>query len=230
MLGVPRNQGTSLLAAAFEASTRAPTVALVADGARYEQALSGARPHASDLLPALDRLLCRAGRQVRDLELLVVGTGPGSFTGLRVAAATALGLARGGKAKLFGVPSLEALCWSELAVGERGAVLLDARQGELYFAEYRRTLEGLVALRPACLVRPGEVAPHEEDGLRWFGDADSARAAGLDARSSARLCIDRTPRAQALLELGLAGFQREGAHGLPQIEPLYLRAFGAKRA
>jgi tRNA threonylcarbamoyladenosine biosynthesis protein TsaB len=216
-------------AAAFETSSRSPTVALSAGGRSFEEALSGERPHASDLLPALARLLAKAGASVRHLELLVVGTGPGSFTGLRVAAATALGMARGGRAQLFGVPSLEALCWRELAQGERATVLLDARQGELYFAAYRRNVAGIDVLQAPCLLRPEEVRRTAEPGERWFCDSNSARFA-LDADASAKLCIDVVPSAAALLELGMTRFAREGGHAPAQIEPLYLRAFGARRS
>ena len=219
-----------MLAAAFETSTRSPTVALSARGASFEEALSGERPHASDLLPALERLLARAGALVRDLELVVVGTGPGSFTGLRVAAATALGLARGGRAKFVGVPSLEALCWRELSEGQRGAVLLDARQGELYFARYLRTPDGLEVLQAPCILRPDEVRALLREDELCLGDADAARAAALDPAASARLQSGRVPRAAALLELGLLRFAREGAHTPGQIEPLYLRGFGVRRA
>jgi len=219
-----------MLAAAFECSTRAPTVALSAGGNRSETALSGERPHASDLLPALERLLQAAGAHVRELELLVVGTGPGSFTGLRVAAATALGLARGGRACFVGVPSLEALCWRELPVGERAAVLLDARQGELYFARYLRTQEGIEVLQAPCILRPDEVRARLSAEERCFGDADAARAAGLEAAASARLLAAAVPRASALLELGLMRFAHEGAHTIERIEPLYLRGFGVRRA
>jgi tRNA threonylcarbamoyladenosine biosynthesis protein TsaB len=217
-----------MLAAAFETSTRRPTVALSAGGVCFEEALRGERPHASDLLPTLERLLSRAGARVRDLELVVVGTGPGSFTGLRVAAATAMGLARGGRAQLFGVPSFEALAWRELALGEQGALLFDARQGELYFGRFRRAAEDVEVLQAACLIRPAELLAAGA-GERWFGDADTARAAGLDESARARLCIDRVPQASAVLELGLARFARQGAHAPAQIEPLSLRAFGARK-
>ena len=214
-----------MLVAAFETSTRSPSVAVLAGDERFEEQLSGLRPHASDLLPALDRLLAQAGRHVRDLELIVVGTGPGSFTGLRVAASTAMGLAKGGQARLFGLPSLEALCWRELAPGEQAAVLLDARQGQLYFAHYRRLLQDIEVLQAPCLVRANEVP--RIPAARWFGDADTARAAALDDLARWQICIDRVPLASALLELGRVRFAREGAHSLQQLEPLYLRAFGA---
>ncbi|HUR28347.1 MAG TPA: tRNA (adenosine(37)-N6)-threonylcarbamoyltransferase complex dimerization subunit type 1 TsaB [Planctomycetota bacterium] len=217
-----------MLAAAFETSTRRPSVALRVDGAIREEHLSGERPHASDLLPALERLLTEAGKSVRDLGLIVVGTGPGSFTGLRVAAATALGLARGTGARLFGLPSVEALCWSALSVGEEAAVVLDARQGELYFAHYRREIESVLVLHAPSLVVPVELPALLPPAIRIFGEPGIDRAAALDSATSARLEVDRQPSAAAVLELGAARFAREGAHGIAGIEPLYLRAFASR--
>ena len=55
------------------------------------EVLGGERPHACDLLPALEQLLARLGAAPADLATILVGTGPGSYTGLRVGVATALG-------------------------------------------------------------------------------------------------------------------------------------------
>src|SRR5687768_2638473 len=159
-----------MLAAAFETSTRSPSVALSWKGELREERLSGERPHASDLLPALDRLLVRAGKTARELGLIVVGTGPGSFTGLRVAVATALGLARGSSAALFGLPSWEAVCWSELAVGDQAVIVLDARQGGLYFAHYLRAAEGVTVLTPPCVIHPSDLAGLVPAQARIFGE------------------------------------------------------------
>ena len=217
-----------MLTAAFETSTRKPSVALRAKGQVFEERLSGERPHASDLLPALDRLLSKTGQSVRDLELLVVGTGPGSFTGLRVAVATALGLARGCGTVLFGQPSWEAVCWRELRQGEAAAIVLDARQGELYFARYRRASDGVDVLQAPCIVRPGDLPRLVSGDLRLFGEPGIERAAELDTSATARLCVDRSPSAAALLELGALRHAREGSHSGVQLEPLYLRAFASR--
>ena len=164
---------------------------------------------------------------MRQLELIVVGTGPGSFTGLRVAVATALGLARGNGAALYGVPSGAALCWRELAVGEQAAVVLDARQGELYFAHYQREADDVRAIRAPCVLRPEELQALLPVNLRLFGEPGIERAAQLDAERCTSLCLDRSPSAAALLELGALRHAREGAHSADQLEPLYLRAFAS---
>lgn len=217
-----------MIAAAFETSTRQPSVALRVGGEIHEERLSGSRAHASDLLPALERLLLNCGRSVRDIELLVVGRGPGSFTGLRVAVATALGLARGSGASLFGLCSFEALCWRELSPGEEAAVVLDARGGEFYFAHYRRTDGELEVLRAPCMAAPAQLIELIGGRSRVFCDAGVASAPDLLPPLGARLSLDLVPAASALLELGLRRFAREGSHGIEALEPLYLRAFGVR--
>ena len=213
--------------AAFETSTRSPSVALQSGGVILEERLFGDRPHASDLLPALDRLLAKAGLGVADLKLLVVGTGPGSFTGLRVATATALGIARGCGTELFGIPSGEAQCWRELAVGEEAALLADARQSAYYFAHYRRLESGIEVLKAPCLIRPSELAALVGGQLRIFAEPSLDLATTLGAEVRARLSLGTVPSAAALLELGVLRHAREGAHTAAALEPLYLRAFGA---
>ncbi len=213
--------------AAFETSTRSPSVALQSGGVMLEERLSGARPHASDLLPALDRLLSKAGLGVADLQLLVVGTGPGSFTGLRVATATALGIARGCNTALFGVPSGEAHCWRELAVGEEAALVQDARQSAYYFARYRRLESSIEVLTAPCLIRPTELASLVGLKLRVFADPALDLTATLGPDVRARITQGTLPSAAALLELGMLRHAREGSHSATQLEPLYLRAFGS---
>ncbi|HWG85004.1 MAG TPA: tRNA (adenosine(37)-N6)-threonylcarbamoyltransferase complex dimerization subunit type 1 TsaB, partial [Deinococcales bacterium] len=91
------------------------------------------RAHAELAVPRVQELLQRAGSPVP--TLLVVGAGPGSFTGVRVGASLALGMARGWGATVVGVPTLEAIA----ATVSDGVVAagLDARKGNLYGAAYR---------------------------------------------------------------------------------------------
>lgn len=213
---------------AIETSSRRPSLAIAVGGATFEELLEGAAPHASDLLPALKRALEHTGASPRDLRRIVVGLGPGSYTGLRVGVATALGLARGTGAVLRGVPSTEALAWGELAAGREGSVLLDARSNELYFASYRRTAAGLDVVHAPCITTREELPSLLRPNAVLFADDDALRAAGLADRSDLEVRRGVAPRATALLELGLRLLEHEGPHAPSALEPLYLRAFAAK--
>lgn len=217
------------LVVALETSTRTPSVAIEADGTRREHVLSPTASHASDLLPALEALVHETGRAPHEIRAVLVGLGPGSYTGLRVGIATALGLARGAGASLFGVPSGEVLAFGELAEGERCVRLLDARQGELYFARYARERDEVRVLVPARVLRPEELEGLlDADDERIFGDETVGEAAGLGSAQRQRIETTVVPRAGALLELGAARFERFGGQDPEMIEPLYLRAFAAR--
>jgi tRNA threonylcarbamoyladenosine biosynthesis protein TsaB len=219
----------SALVVALETSSRSPTVAVRAGDAMLEARLESARAHASDLVPALDRMLKELGATAAEITAVLVGTGPGSYTGLRVGIATALGIARGCCAALRGVPSGETLCYGELEPGEEAVVLLDARAGEIYFAHYRRREDEVEVLRPPCVLRPDEVATALPETVSIFGDETAARAAGLVSSARARIRAPALPRAQALLALGSLRLERLGAHAPSEVVPLYLRPFAVRQ-
>jgi tRNA threonylcarbamoyladenosine biosynthesis protein TsaB len=193
---------------AIESSSRSATVAARAGGRVLQAGLASTRAHASDLLPALDRLVRELGREPREIEAVYVGLGPGSYTGLRVGIATALGITRSTGAALVGLCSFEVLLWERLREGETGGVLLDGRSGGFYHARYRRTADGLEQLLAPAILAP---------------EAARARAEG-DGRSFG---ADDPPQAQALLELGALRLAQSGPMRPADVQPLYLRPFQA---
>jgi len=160
---------------AFDTATAATTVALVDDQAELEleerdDPPPGQRPrHATALLPLLADVLHRAGGGWEAVERIAVGTGPGTFTGLRIGVATARALGRSRGIPLIGVSTLESLALGvrslplgEQAAGSPDAVLavLDARRGEAFAAAWglggehqqlERQLLGPRALAPSAL-------------------------------------------------------------------------------
>lgn len=217
---------------AIELSTRTGSVALARGGRCEQRTLERARAHASDLLPAVDALardLGVEGDVGSRLDAVLVGTGPGSYTGLRVALATALGLARGSGAKLRGVPSFDVLVYGALAPGEEGFVAIDAHAGACYVGHYRRDADDVVALAPpeaasvtSLRERVGALRPR----TRLLLGAELAASLALDDVSLVQ--TDVTPRAAALLELGGRRLAALGPEEPARLEPLYLRAFGER--
>jgi tRNA threonylcarbamoyladenosine biosynthesis protein TsaB len=213
------------VAVAIETSARPGSVAARVGGVVATAELSGERAHASDLLPALSERLAELGAGPRDVELVAVGTGPGSYTGLRVGVTTALSLARALGCALCAVPSFEALALGELADGEEAAVLQDARAGELYFARYRRAGRALQVVDAPRAIRADELAELLPAGLAVLGDEAAERAARLEP---GRVRAVGAPRAEHVLELGTTRLAELGPDELAEVEPLYLRAFGAR--
>ena len=111
-------------------------VGLASDGAVLAAtAFTDGRAHAEQLMPLVLSTLADAGRALSDLEQIVVGVGPGPFTGLRVGVATAHTLSFALGLPIRGVCSLDAIAAGYLATGEFLAVS-DARRKEIYWARY----------------------------------------------------------------------------------------------
>ncbi len=218
-------QGSPALAVALETSTRRPSIAARFRGEVHERVLDAGRAHAADLLPALERLLADLGASPRELGAVLCGTGPGSYTGLRVGAATALGLARASGAERCGVPSFEALAYAALGPAREGLVLLDARAGELYLARYRKTPSGLETREAPRVAQRAELAELDTRDLRVLADDAALAAAGWSDAPPRDLVRDAHPSAAVVLALGLERLARGSVVG---VEPLYLRPFAVR--
>jgi len=136
------------VAAAFDLSGPRAAVALALDGVAVEGMDLGPRKeHSARLLPAIARLLEKQGMRPDRLTDVVVGEGPGSFTGVRVAAATAKGLARSTGSRLWAVSSLAAAALDSGSLGDR-YVLFDAGAERIYGACHRVGPSGVTELVP----------------------------------------------------------------------------------
>jgi tRNA threonylcarbamoyladenosine biosynthesis protein TsaB len=212
----------------FDTATPDVTVALTQGGeALAEESIppgQGGRPQAATaLLPAIHRCVEEAGGWAA-VDLIGVGIGPGSFTGLRIGVSTARALAQGLGKPIAPVVSLEALA---LGVGDRDperprAAVIDARRGQVFAALYDAGAEQR---------RPPFVATPEEAAERLGKEADSPIAVGDGAVRFRRMFeaaglevpADRDEthhlRARELCVLA----KSRGATRLEAVEPIYLR-------
>jgi len=93
--------------------------------------------HSERLMPAVERLFSLMGLTLADMDYVAYTAGPGSFTGLRIGAATALGLARGINRPAIAVPTLDALAYNIGCADALIMPMMDARRRQVYTAAYR---------------------------------------------------------------------------------------------
>ena len=123
---------------ALDTSTEWASVAIY-DGTAVlgEETWHAQRRHAEELFPTIERILSHTRAPMSSITKIAVATGPGSFTGLRVAIAAAQGLARGCGATLVGVSTLDVLAYPHAPSKQRTCAILPAGRTEYYAAFYQ---------------------------------------------------------------------------------------------
>jgi tRNA threonylcarbamoyladenosine biosynthesis protein TsaB len=214
--------GMKLLA--LDTATEALSVSLVVDARQMDRYVELERGHAEQLLPMVEAVLAEAGIGLSSLDAIAFGRGPGSFTGVRLAASVAQGLAFGAGLGVVPVSDLAAVALRvrqlEPAVN-RVLVANDARMREVYWAEFQVdplliSLMGEERVSPpaAVLTAPAVGWAAAGRGLRAWPDlAERCRLAG------ATLHVDLLPRASEVLALArplvAAGQLLDPAQALP---------------
>ncbi|MCI0668188.1 MAG: tRNA (adenosine(37)-N6)-threonylcarbamoyltransferase complex dimerization subunit type 1 TsaB [Methylococcaceae bacterium] len=222
---------------AVETATEACSAALLVDGGILERFRVAPREHTRLILPMVDSLLDEAGFALGNLDALAFGRGPGSFTGVRIAAGIIQGLALGADLPVVPVSTLASLAQHYLESSDCATIFtaLDARMGEVYWGVYQKDSEGLARLAGKEAVLPAiEVQ---------FSGARIGKGAGLGSGWAAYRDIlterlnDRVdhidpecyPHASSVALLGQDGYLKQLAVAPEQALPVYLRDTVARK-
>ena len=214
---------------AIDAATSHGGVAVSADGVVLsEVSISDTRRHSELLLPAIEFALHAAGVARAEITGIVAGAGPGSFTGVRMAAATARGLAAGLGVPLLAYSSLAAVAAAAARGAEPVCAMFDARRGEVYAACYAFDGGGIRTIMPPTVAGVDAIVSRFEDAVPLYA-GDGAHQYESRLPEGRVLSSLVQPRASALLWLA-AHDRAAGAVGLPaSFEPDYIRAPAAVR-
>jgi tRNA threonylcarbamoyladenosine biosynthesis protein TsaB len=216
----------------IETSGNGGSVALLVGGRTASREIATPREQTERVLAVAHELLGEARLGVADLDGIAFGRGPGSFTGLRLAAAVAQGLALAADVQLVPISSLLCLAQgaSRASRAARVLVCIDARMGEIYWAEFE--LQGGL-MRPASgerLGRPSELtAPAAPWTAVGSGFAAHRDALSVPLAAADRILAELEPAAEDLFpfaEAALAAGQSVPPH---EALPVYLREHTAWR-
>lgn len=215
---------------AFDTTTEACSAALSSAHGIVSRHEVMPRGHAQRLLPMLDELLEQAALQLSDLDAIAYCRGPGSFTGIRIAAGIAQGLAYGANRPVISVSTLA--CLAQGAHREQGAAAvlaaIDARMDEVYWGAYRLAESGIMAavgdevvVSPDAVLMPPAFGPWHAAGTGW--GVHAARLIARCGKPVGDIEGQRLPHARDCLTIALALYREGAVMDASQALPVYLR-------
>ncbi|MBU6459696.1 MAG: tRNA (adenosine(37)-N6)-threonylcarbamoyltransferase complex dimerization subunit type 1 TsaB [Proteobacteria bacterium] len=208
---------------AFDSSTEQLSVAVgVGELVYFNQEMAG-QNHSLRLMPMINQTLVEAGLDLQDMDGICFGSGPGSFTGLRIACGMAQGLALGMGLKVAPVSTLLAL--AELAGVQKVVAAIDARMGEIYLGAYER-INGIwkVGLGPGVYA-PQSVPALSGNGWVAIGNGFDHYPEVTEMYGPQLISIraGEYPHAREVLLLGREQFMRNEQVDAADAAPVYIR-------
>ena len=226
----------------IESSALVASVALVTDDIlTAEYTVDFKKTHSQTLLPMIDEVARMLELDLNTIDAIAVAGGPGSFTGLRIGAATAKGLGLALEKPLIHVPTVDALAYNLWGAKELVCPIMDARRRQVYTGLYRMNPEMETQMEQTAM-DAGKLAQLLNDrgeGVIFLGDGVPVYRSLLDEQLTvphffAPAHLNRQ-RASAVAALGKLAMERGGRHegsflvSSDDFEPDYLRKPQAER-
>ncbi|PWC11463.1 tRNA (adenosine(37)-N6)-threonylcarbamoyltransferase complex dimerization subunit type 1 TsaB [Brenneria roseae subsp. americana] len=215
---------------ALDTATEACSVALWNDGEIHSLFEVCPREHTQRVLPMVQQVLAESGVTLGELDAVAFGQGPGSFTGVRIGIGIAQGLALGAELPMIGVSTLATLAQGAFRRVNASQVLaaIDARMGEVYWAQYQRDVDGVwqgdaseAVLTPQQVqtLTAGLQGEWATAGTGWQTYPGLVSQAALTLRDGDMLL----PQAEDMLPLAYQQWRAGRAVSVEQAQPRYLR-------
>lgn len=215
---------------AIDTATEACSVALWNDGTTFAHFELCPREHTQRILPLVRAALADAEVKLTDLDALAFGRGPGSFTGVRIGIGIAQGLALGAELPMIGVSTLATMAqgaWRKTGA-TRVLAGIDARMGEVYWAEYQRDADGVWhGEETEAVLKPEAVSDRLQQldgnwamvGTGWGAWPELAANSPVTLTDGEMLL----PTAEDMLPIARQLFAAQKWVAVEQAEPVYLR-------
>ena len=207
----------------------------------YKRFQLAPREHTKLILPMLDEVLAEAKISIKDVDAIAFGRGPGAFTGLRIATGIAQGLALSVDKPTIPVSSLTAMALAaklEIMAKDNNTslsifVAIDARMGEVYWAEYTVEKGLLELIGEEQLSVPSVIFEKTKSikqstilvGSGWDEYLHDFKQENpdLDFEDNITFIPNKFPDAQAIAELALVQFEKDEFQSIEDAQPVYLR-------
>lgn len=213
---------------AIETSAHIGAIALMPDDTRPDHVFSEVVRDETKLsawvLPAIELVLAKANFSLRDVDVVAFGAGPGSFTGVRTACATAQALAYAWQKPLVAVDTLEAL--AETCGAQRISVVLDARMNEIFVASFERNANGeLVRLSETTVCKPDAFQPPDSTLLLGSGAhlVTLSPASNVRCTSPDETASSEASWAHSVARVAARKLSRGETVSAADAEPIYVR-------
>lgn len=219
---------------AVETSTEACSAALFIDGVIEERFEIAPREHTKLILPMIDSLMAEAELKPQQLDALAFSRGPGSFTGVRISTGVIQGIAFGADLPVVPVSTLAAIAhnYFKLTDNDLAFTAMDARMGEIFWGVYKKNQQGYAELLGDESVTLAENIVFPEKKGVGIGSGWAVYQSQLTVcLGSLILAVeaDQLPRASAIADLGVIGFNNKQAVDVEKAMPVYLRDKVAKK-
>lgn len=209
---------------ALDTSTEFLSLAILKGDEIFTFDINAGQTHSQIILPQIQVLLDAAKLQLKALDGIAFGAGPGSFTGVRIAAGVAQGLGFGGNLPVVGICTLLAL--AAASKSSKVIACLDARMGEVYHAAYV-----MMDAKWQTIIEPGLYKPDAVPlitGGDWVGVGSgwNTYSEELGAMYEGQLQFtqpDLLPSAEAILALAKPTFISGNAQSASEAMPIYIR-------
>jgi len=210
---------------------------ITGDGRVYERHIDSRSSHCELLVGFISELAAEAGITLQEITGVAVSAGPGSFTGLRIGIATAMGLAYGLSLETCGVNTLAAIAWNTRREGALVCPLLDAKRQEAYAALYRvGPGQPVTIIEPAAVpvAKLATLLANRGEPIIVTGPAAEKFRPYLEKSGGNSLefisPVEAKPSAKAVARLGVMIFESGGGLNPAKLQPVYLRRSDAEYA
>ncbi len=228
-MGLNKPQHRSMKLLAIETATEACSAALCLGDEILSRHEFAKQRHTELILPMCDALLEEAGVTLAQLDAVAFGRGPGSFTGVRIAAGVVQGIAFAKDLPVVAVSTLAVLAQEAVESRRQANVLtaIDARMGEVYWGVYTRDDCGLArSVEQECVIKPQLITV--PTGRQWYGVGSGWEAYSTTLVAQIGTCLEgydgvSFPSARFMIPLARTAYTRGEVVAAEQALPVYLR-------